>query len=99
MYKVRLRHLSDFFDIGENPHELSDTARTSLLYCMAVVVTTIHAEDFKDIVGFRPGREGGMRIGREGSVVHAYGAGLLGWVGAFGMACEVVRLAQRTSRI
>lgn len=45
--------------------------------------------DVKDIVGFRPGRRGGIRVEREGDVVHAYGGGSLGYVYAFGMASRV----------
>lgn len=45
--------------------------------------------DVQDIVGFRPGRRGGIRIEKEGDVVHAYGGGSLGYVYAFGMASRV----------
>lgn len=43
----------------------------------------------RDIVGFRPGRTGGMRVEREGNVVHAYGVDGLGYVYAFGVAERV----------
>ncbi|KAK4939182.1 hypothetical protein LTR10_020481 [Elasticomyces elasticus] len=48
----------------------------------------------RDIVGFRPARHGGIRVEGTGRVVHAYGAGGLGYLYAFGMAdrvCEIVR--------
>lgn len=45
--------------------------------------------DVQDIVGFRPGRRGGIRVERDGDVVHAYGGGSLGYVYAFGMASRV----------
>jgi D-amino-acid oxidase len=46
----------------------------------------------KDIVGFRPAREGGLRVEREGDVVHAYGVGGLGYLYAFGVAKRVREL-------
>lgn len=46
----------------------------------------------RDIVGFRPAREGGLRCERVGDVVHAYGVGGLGYVYAFGVAEKVVGL-------
>jgi glycine/D-amino acid oxidase-like deaminating enzyme len=48
----------------------------------------------RDIVGFRPAREGGLRCVREGDVVHAYGVGGLGYVYAFGIAERVVDLVE-----
>ncbi|KAK4950087.1 hypothetical protein LTR10_011064 [Elasticomyces elasticus] len=46
----------------------------------------------KDIVGFRPGRETGYRLEREGKVVHAYGFAGTGYRYSFGAAEEVVEL-------
>ncbi|KAI7160241.1 hypothetical protein KC349_g3652 [Hortaea werneckii] len=46
-----------------------------------------------DIVGFRPARHGGMRLEREGDVIHAYGVGGLGYLYAFGVAEQVKLLA------
>ncbi|GAB7366785.1 hypothetical protein MBLNU230_g0736t1 [Neophaeotheca triangularis] len=46
-----------------------------------------------DVVGFRPGREGGYRVERVGEVVHVYGFGGAGYRYSFGAAEEVVRLA------
>jgi D-amino-acid oxidase len=40
----------------------------------------------EDIVGFRPAREGRLRVEREGDVVHAYGVGGFGIMYAFGVA-------------
>jgi glycine/D-amino acid oxidase-like deaminating enzyme len=48
----------------------------------------------RDIVGFRPAREGGLRCEREGDVVHAYGVGALGYVYAFGVAEKVLGLVE-----
>lgn len=48
----------------------------------------------RDIVGFRPARTGGARVERVGQIVHAYGVAGLGYVLAFGVAAEVVRLVQ-----
>lgn len=48
----------------------------------------------KNIVGFRPARKGGIRVEREGNVIHAYGAGGLGYVYSWGMARRVVSLIE-----
>lgn len=48
----------------------------------------------RDIVGFRPYRDGGIRVEREGDVIHAYGAGGLGYLYAFGIADKICKLAQ-----
>ena len=46
-----------------------------------------------DIVGFRPGRVGGMRVEREGGdVIHAYGVGGAGYIYSFGIAERVGEL-------
>ncbi|KAI0168286.1 putative D-amino acid oxidase [Pestalotiopsis sp. NC0098] len=51
----------------------------------------------KDIVGFRPGRKGGLRVEREENTIHAYGAGGLGYVYAFGIAERVADLVKDIS--
>jgi len=51
-------------------------------------------EPIQDIVGFRPYRAGGIRVEREGNVIHAYGAGGLGYLYAFGIADKVCKLVQ-----
>lgn len=43
----------------------------------------------RDIVGFRPSREGGFRIEDEGKIVHAYGFEGKGYCYSFGAAEEV----------
>lgn len=48
----------------------------------------------RDIVGFRPGRTGGMRVEKEGNIVHAYGVDGLGYVYAFGVAERVRELVK-----
>ncbi|KAK5080352.1 hypothetical protein LTR70_007836 [Exophiala xenobiotica] len=52
----------------------------------------------QDIVGHRQYREGGIRVAREGNIVHAYGAGGLGYLYAFGMAEKVCNLIQGKPR-
>jgi len=42
-----------------------------------------------DLVGFRPGRKGGLRVEREGDVVHAYGVEGAGYIYSFGVAERV----------
>ena len=43
----------------------------------------------KDIVGFRPGRKGGIRVEREGNTIHAYGFGGAGYCYSHGAAEKV----------
>jgi D-amino-acid oxidase len=45
-----------------------------------------------DIVGFRPGRDGGLRVEREKDVVHAYGASGAGYIFSFGVAERVKQI-------
>ncbi|KAH8745363.1 hypothetical protein F5883DRAFT_634101 [Diaporthe sp. PMI_573] len=45
--------------------------------------------DVADIVGFRPARKGGICVKRDGQIIHAYGAGGLGYLYAFGIARKV----------
>lgn len=45
-----------------------------------------------DIVGFRPGRKGGLRVEREGDVIHAYGLEGAGYIYSFGVAERVREL-------
>jgi D-amino-acid oxidase len=47
-----------------------------------------------DIVGFRPGRKGGLRVEREGDVVHAYGVEGAGFIYSFGVAERVSGLIE-----
>jgi D-amino-acid oxidase len=46
-------------------------------------------ESVEDIIGFRPGRTGGLRVEREGDVVHAYGFAGAGYIFSFGVAERV----------
>lgn len=48
-----------------------------------------------DIVGFRPGREGGTRVERDGNVIHAYGVAGFGYVYSFGLSERVRRLVEQ----
>lgn len=52
----------------------------------------------RDIVGFRPARKGGVRVEREGNIIHAYGAGSLGYVYSWGMANQVLGLVKNHYR-
>lgn len=56
-------------------------------------------KDVEDIVGFRPSREGGLRVEKEGNTVHAYGAGGLGYLYAFGIGQKVKKLAKSQAKI
>ncbi|CAI7572876.1 unnamed protein product [Penicillium crustosum] len=48
----------------------------------------------RNIVGFRPARKGGLRVEREGNIIHAYGAGGLGYVYSWGVADQVLGLVE-----
>jgi glycine/D-amino acid oxidase-like deaminating enzyme len=50
-----------------------------------------------DIVGFRPGRKGGLRVQREGDIVHAYGVEGAGYIYSFGVAERVKQLIESSS--
>ena len=52
----------------------------------------------RDIVGFRPGRKTGLRVEREGDVVHAYGASGAGYIFSFGVAERVKELIEGSGR-
>ncbi|KAH6950274.1 hypothetical protein DER45DRAFT_513045 [Fusarium avenaceum] len=43
----------------------------------------------KDLVGFRPSREGGYRLERENDVIHAYGFNTLGYTYSYGVALKI----------
>ena len=49
-----------------------------------------------DIVGFRPGRKGGLKVEREGDVIHAYGLEGVGYIYSFGVAERVRELIDGT---
>ncbi|GMM34232.1 hypothetical protein DASC09_015570 [Saccharomycopsis crataegensis] len=44
-------------------------------------------------VAYRPTREGGIRLEREGKIIHNYGAGGTGYQSSFGTAAGVLKLA------
>jgi len=48
----------------------------------------------EDIIGFRPGRRGGLRVERERDVVHAYGMAGAGYIYSFGVAEKVRELLE-----
>lgn len=52
----------------------------------------------QDFVGFRPSRKGGIRLERQGNVVHAYGLGSFGYLYAFGVAQEILNLVDGTPK-
>jgi len=54
-------------------------------------------ESVSDIIGFRPGREGGLRVEREGHTVHAYGVGGAGYIFSIGVAERVKELIEEVS--
>ncbi|KAI1613037.1 FAD dependent oxidoreductase [Exophiala viscosa] len=56
----------------------------------------LETDAIKDMVGVRPGRKGGIRVERDGSIVHAYGFKGAGYVYSFGAAAQVKRLVLET---
>lgn len=46
-----------------------------------------------EYVGYRPARKGGIRLEREGNIIHNYGAGGAGYQSSYGTAAGVVKLA------
>lgn len=48
----------------------------------------------RDIVAFRPGRNGGYRLEREKDVIHAYGFGAYGYVYSAGVALRIKELIE-----
>ncbi|CAI7602421.1 unnamed protein product [Penicillium viridicatum] len=52
----------------------------------------VERDVMRDIVGFRPGRRTGIRVEKEGRVVHAYGFKGAGYVYSFGAANQIKRL-------
>lgn len=62
----------------------------------------VERRGWKDIVGFRPARNGGVRVERWGDVVHAYGAGGAGYIYSFGVAervCELIEGSEGRSKL
>ncbi|RFU36281.1 hypothetical protein B7463_g12, partial [Scytalidium lignicola] len=59
----------------------------------------IDASTAIDIVGFRPGRKGGIRVEREGNVIHAYGAEGAGYIFSFGVAERVKALLKEKAKL
>lgn len=55
-------------------------------------------DDIRNIAGFRPGREGGYRVEREGNVIHAYGFGGAGYRYSWGVASEATKLVEELGR-
>lgn len=51
-----------------------------------------------EYVAYRPTRKGGLRVEREGNVIHNYGAGGTGYQASYGAAEKVVRLAKEATR-
>ncbi|KAK5787830.1 hypothetical protein VI817_010327 [Penicillium citrinum] len=51
----------------------------------------------KDIVAFRPGRNGGYRLETDGDTVHAYGFAGLGYIFSYGVALKVKELMDSVS--
>jgi D-amino-acid oxidase len=57
-----------------------------------------HIEVFRENVGLRPAREGGVRIEREGQIIHNYGVGPAGYQSSFGIAEKVSALVKEYYR-
>lgn len=55
----------------------------------------LETDVIQDIVGLRPGRQGGFRVELEGNTVHAYGFEGEGYIFSFGAAAKVKGLVLR----
>lgn len=49
-------------------------------------------EVFRENVGHRPARKGGVRVEREGKIIHNYGIGPAGYQAGWGHTAEVIKL-------
>lgn len=54
----------------------------------------IDLDKVTDVIGFRPGRKGGIRVERKGDVIHAYGLEGAGYIYSFGVAKRVKELLE-----
>ncbi|EPE28879.1 Nucleotide-binding protein [Glarea lozoyensis ATCC 20868] len=53
----------------------------------------------RDVLGFRPGRKGGVRVERVGGTVHAYGVEGAGYIYSFGVAVRVGELVEEVLKL
>ncbi|KAH7323685.1 putative FAD dependent oxidoreductase [Rhexocercosporidium sp. MPI-PUGE-AT-0058] len=54
----------------------------------------IDLDSVTDVLGFRPGRNGGLRVERDDDVIHAYGVEGAGYIYSFGVAEKVGQLIE-----
>ncbi|KAJ5665885.1 uncharacterized protein N7477_008333 [Penicillium maclennaniae] len=59
----------------------------------------LNSPSTKDIVAFRPGRRGGYRLESEGTIVHAYGFGGMGYIYGYGAALKVRDLVEGAMKL
>lgn len=80
---------------GNMDQNVDPAVRSDILRRMKLVATDLYQDVdlskhvMKDLVGFRPSREGGYRLEREGDVIHAYGFNTLGYTYSYGVALKV----------
>ncbi|KAG5788110.1 hypothetical protein H9Q69_012828 [Fusarium xylarioides] len=80
---------------GNMDQKVDPEVRSDILRRMKLVANDLYQDVdlkrhvMKDLVGFRPSREGGYRLEREDDVIHAYGFNTLGYTYSYGVALKV----------
>ncbi|KAG5746624.1 hypothetical protein H9Q72_011909 [Fusarium xylarioides] len=80
---------------GNMDQKVDPAVRSDILRRMKLVANDLYQDVdlnkhvMKDLVGFRPSREGGYRLEREDDVIHAYGFNTLGYTYSYGVALKV----------
>lgn len=80
---------------GNMDQNVDPAVRSDILRRMKLVSNDLYQDVdlnnhvMKDLVGFRPSREGGYRLEQEEDVIHAYGFNTLGYTYSYGVALKV----------
>jgi D-amino-acid oxidase len=88
---------------GNMDQEVDPEVRSDILRRMNLILNDQYQDVdldkhvMKDLVGFRPSREGGYRLEREDDVIHAYGFNTLGYTYSYGVALKVRDLVRSST--
>ncbi|KAI1033884.1 hypothetical protein LB503_011061 [Fusarium chuoi] len=88
---------------GNMDQNVDPAVRSDILRRMKLVSNDLYQDVdlkkhvMKDLVGFRPSREGGYRLEREEDMIHAYGFNTLGYTYSYGVALKVRDLIRSTT--
>ncbi|KAF5261680.1 hypothetical protein FOXYS1_7629 [Fusarium oxysporum] len=80
---------------GNMDQKVDPEVRSDILRRMKLIINDqyqgvdLDKHVMKDLVGFRPSREGGYRLERKDDVIHAYGFNTLGYTYSYGVALKV----------